>query len=159
MKEDALSKSGGHKHYTEFNHSEISGVSEIYIAISKSPRNLILMGSLILTQVFFNLYSHTDRKDTWWFRHILRFAFQRQPLTHLSKLVTVLNLYIFSSKALQGEMNKPLVATCSMHTSQSQPWTNQQCFCLFPAVSNGKTPISVPLKSLNLWELISLYIK
>lgn len=119
MKEDALSKSGGHKHYTEFNHSEISGVSEIYIAISKSPRNLILMGSLILTQVFFNLYSHTDRKDTWWFRHILRFAFQRQPLTHLSKLVTVLNLYIFSSKALQGEMNKPLVATCSMHTSQS----------------------------------------
>lgn len=105
--------------------------SEIYIAFPKISEVLFLMGSLILTQVFFDSYSHTDRKDTWWFRYILRFAFQRLPLpvNHSSKFVTLLNLFIFPPKHCsfsqlwfywtqdnsQGEMNKRLVATCFMH--------------------------------------------
>lgn len=105
------------------------GSSEMYIAISKNIKNRISYGKFNFDSSFLWFNSHTDRKDTWWFRYILRFAFQGLPLNHSSKFVTLLNLFIFplehcSSSQLwfywtqdssQREMNKHLVATCFMY--------------------------------------------
>lgn len=97
MKENVLSKLGGHKYYAEISHSEVSGACwDLYSHFQKYQKQYFFLREVLFWVKFSLIHAVAmmgkilgDSDKSW------GLLSKRQPLNNTSKFVTLQNLFIF----------------------------------------------------------------